>query len=448
MRGWIGCAVVAAAMVGWSAAARADGALDKPAFTASPAELLALARAAPSRGDPRVVVLRDQRDTSFDARGRATVHHRRVYAVRAAIDPDEDVWASVAVPWVPYYQTRPVVRARVISPAGEVTELDPGQVRDAPMIELGGRETSDRRRLSAALPALAPGAVVEYEIASADRDPPPVAADLAIHRLDAGVPVASTVISFSAPVASKLRRVERGLPAGVRGRRERSGGRERWIYELAALQPRRLPELFAPDDARAVPYVGAAPAVSWAAVARDYGALIDRRIAEGRFALPAELPRAAAPETITAIVAWLHHQIRDTGVELEDTTRIPRTPAETVKRGAGDGKDRATLLVALLRQAGIRAELVLISATHQRDVDPDLPGISGFGRAIVRARLGGREVWIEPGEALLRPGQLPRLDQGRRALVIADGTTALATTPRAASGDNVVREVRSFTAAE
>ena len=56
-------------------------ALDKPGFTATPGELLALGKAAPT-GDWPIVVLRDQRDVRYDDRGRATVRSRRLYVVQ------------------------------------------------------------------------------------------------------------------------------------------------------------------------------------------------------------------------------------------------------------------------------------------------------------------------------------------------------------------------------
>src|SRR5262249_41674293 len=82
------------------------------------------------------------------------------------------------------------------------------------------------------------------------------------------------------------------------------------------------------------------------------------------------------------------------------------------------------------------------------DIDPELPGMGGFDHAIVRARLDARDVWIDMTEDLLRPGELPIRDQGRRVLVIADDTKGLVTTPAPASSEQTVREVRTFTAAE
>jgi hypothetical protein len=207
-------------------------------------------------------------------------------------------------------------------------------------------------------------------------------------------------------------------------------------------------ELQVPDDVVVSPYVGAATGASWQAVARAYRKLIDQRIAAGPVDLPAELPHAVSGEAAGAITAWVHHHVHHKGDGPGEALRAPRPPAETVQAGAGDDGDQATLLVALLRQAGIRADVALVAAGWERRVDPDLPGVDAFDRSLVHAWVGAGELWIDPGEELARPGQLPERDQGRRALVIADDTRALATTPRAAPADNTVRDVRTFAASE
>lgn len=127
---------------------------------------------------------------------------------------------------------------------------------------------------------------------------------------------------------------------------------------------------------------------------------------------------------------------------------MPWPPAQTVKRGFGDCKDMALLLVALLRQAGIRADVALLDTGPGLDVDPDLPGMGAFDHAIVRARIADRDVWIDAVEELMHPGQLPPRDQGRRVLVVADDTRGLASTPAAAPGENTMRDVRTYVAAE
>src|ERR1044071_1639493 len=157
MRGrlWVGVLVT---WLSGTSIAVADRVLDRPAFTAAPSELLALAGAAPA-GDWPVVLLRDQHDVGYDDKGRATVRWRIVFVVRTRAGIDG--WGTVRAEWRPFYQDRPQGRGRVIEPSGEVAELDPSLIVDASATQPGSPALSDRRRLEAPLPRLQVGAVVE-----------------------------------------------------------------------------------------------------------------------------------------------------------------------------------------------------------------------------------------------------------------------------------------------
>jgi tetratricopeptide (TPR) repeat protein len=424
-----------------AAAGAAARALDKPAFTATPGELLELARVAPT-GTWSTAVLREQRDVSYDDRGRATIRWRFVYVVQSRNELDDH---ALATEWHPSYQDRPVIRARVIAPTGAVAELDPAKVIEPPVEP---HAPPDHRELEAELPATPIGAVVEWEIATSDREPRPGGSvDTAV--IGDPRPTASTVISYAGPAAAsaRIRVVERRLPPGTRTLHRVDNGREIWRYEIPALGAQHG-ESDVPGDVAVSSYVGATTTASWEAVARAYRKRLDQRLAEGPVELPAGLPRAASVEAVEAIAAWVHHHVEltDEGSDLAPGTPTP--PAQTVKRGSGNGDDKAALLIALLRQAGIRAELALVDTDWQRHVDPDLPGLAMFGQSLVRARIGARDLWIDPTRDLAHPGQLPDRAQGRRALVIADDTRALSMTPLAAPADNTVHDVRTFTAAE
>lgn len=433
---------------GWLAGvaqAAPQAALDRPAFTATPAELLAAGKAAPT-GDWAVALLRDEVAVSYDDRGRVTVRSRWVFVIQAQAGVDE--WGILNTGWRPSYQDRPVLRARVIDPSGKVAELDPALISESSPGGGSANVLSDRRRLSAPLPRLQIGAVVEEQVVTTDREPLLPVGDLHLVPFGNDVPTSSTAFSYSAPVASKARQVGRKLPAGVRTRHQVAAGRETWTYEAGPLPANPALESSVPGDVVTTPFVGITTAASWQALARAYRAVIEQRIAAGAATLPPELPRTPSIDTVRAITAWLHHQIRYTGIEFGDASVVPWPPAEVMKRGFGDCKDKATLLVALLRQAGIHADVVLLETGPGRDIDPDLPGISAFDHAIVRARVDGRDLWIDATDELARPGQLPPADQGRRALVIADDTAALSVTPMASSADNMIREVRAFVASE
>ena len=155
-------------------------------------------------------------------------------------------------------------------------------------------------------------------------------------------------------------------------------------------------------------------------------------------------------DVIRRIVTTLHKNVRYTGVEFGESSLIPQVPAETMKRKYGDCKDKATLLVAMLRAAGIPADLALLDAGSSRDLNPDLPGVGMFDHAIVYvpAAASSAELWIDATAPYAQVGTLPWMDYSRSALIIADGTNALKKTPNLTADQNFHREKRIFTLPE
>jgi tetratricopeptide (TPR) repeat protein len=435
--------VIAAAVAAGVAHAGTPAALDKPAFTATPAELLAAAKTA-APGDSEAVVLLDDTDISFDAQGRATEKSRTVFVVATKEGVDE--WGDLAATWVPAYQDKPQLRARVIDASGRAFELDLASATEAPDGNAATALPTDRRRLSVPLPHLAIGAVVEEQVITVDRDVVPGGA--VTHGLGVGarVPVLDQRLRYTA--AKKLSSVAFGVPAGVKPKTETSAGRHIVTYRIGSVTPREEYEGYATADARPFRYIQAAPATSWNAIAREYRAIVDKRIAEGAITLPADIPKGGGEDAVRAVLAWLDRQVQDTGVAFNDAAFVPSTPADTLKRASAGSTDHAVLLLAALRQAGVRAELALINEGPGPDLDREVPAINQFDHAIVRAHVGKTELWLDPAERLARPGVLPVFDRGRLALLIADDASALITTPAPAGTDNLVREVRTFEIAE
>jgi tetratricopeptide (TPR) repeat protein len=430
-------------VLAWSGTADA-GPLDKAAFTATPAELLAEARAV-AGDDADVVVLRDDVVIRYDDAGRVERRNRVVAVIvrQTAVDS----WGTLYVDWKPFYQERPTIRARVITPDGSVAEIDPSLFHDAPVVSESPSVFSDRREIEAPLPRLAVGAVFEEEFVTKDREPLLAAGDVDRTYIGRGVPVRKNLITIEAPVKRAIKVVTRGFAKAPVAKRETKGGRASWVFDLGASDAHERVESAVPGELTSVPYIGVATGADWGAIAADYRRVVEEKM-KVPFTPPADIKGANARATVDRAVAWLHGNVRYTGIELADSAIVPFPPAETMKRGFGDCKDKATLLAAILRANGVQADLALLSTGPGVDTDRDLPGMGDFDHAIVRARIDGKDLWIDATEDGLPAGQLPARDQGRLALIIAADTRGLVTTPAAAPADNLVREVRTYTLAE
>lgn len=421
--------VVLAVLCGVVRWAAADTAVEKPSFTATPAELLAAAKTKPA-GTEDAFILREESQTTFDDAGRSTFRARRIFVITSQAGVDD--WGWLSVYWMPTYQDKPKLRVRVINPSGAVAEIDPSQITEKAVTD------SLRRELDVQLPALVVGSVVEQEVVTADREPMLGGGDMELANVVDEVPVVSLRAIFEAPVKRKLHIVVHGpLPKPTR---ETRNGMQRVIYTATNLAPSKSFESGLPLDETNYTSIGVSAAESWSTVSRAYRAELDKRMTPAAY--PPNVPKTATLETANALLAWMQTSIRRQPRALRESTLLPVSPADVVKAGAGEDKDRATLLVSLLGQAGITAELALLSTNA--DVNPELVTLDVFDHVIVRATIGGKPVWIDPSERGARVGQLVEGVQGHHALIIAASTTGLVVTPTSNAQDNVAREVRTY----
>jgi hypothetical protein len=87
-------------------------------------------------------------------------------------------------------------------------------------------------------------------------------------------------------------------------------------------------------------------------------------------------------------------------------------PGEVLRRRFADDKDKALLLVSLLRKADVDAAPALVSESYYKGVHELLPSPQVFDHAIVQVRLGQNTYWIDPPRSLQR-GPLSQIYVGR-----------------------------------
>ncbi|MES1240792.1 MAG: DUF3857 domain-containing protein [Acidobacteriota bacterium] len=431
------------------------------AFLAEPAGMLEAATAAAAgmsgAGDEEAVILFTEMRYSYDEQGRLTRVRRLVYRIQGA-DADAQ-WSEISEAWSPWYQERPELRARVITPDGAVHELDPATITDS-VSSKQPEMYEDGRIRRAPLPAIGPGAVVEIESTRRDTAPFFDRGTVEMTGIRLWVPVRHRRAIVEAPASLPLRHVVRQAPEGGVVREEVDNGRRRLTFEYRDLAPLEDFESGMPTESW-LSYVAFSTGDSWSAVAQRYSGIVEEaiRAAETDGALRAFLRAAGVPaqgpitqgptprETLDRILARLGSEVRYTGVELGEGSIIPRAPAETLRRKFGDCKDKAVLLTALLRRLDIPAHVALLQAGENTpDVEEALPGMGGFNHAIVvvPGLQGEPDLWVDPTDRYARAGELPVGDQGRFALIADAGTTGLVRTPEATAADNHEVETREI----
>ena len=194
-----------------------------------------------------------------------------------------------------------------------------------------------------------------------------------------------------------------------------------------------------PDDApqrfKPLPLVEASSYADWTAVSKDMAPLYrwQGTIAPGT-PLAQEVARIAAATTdartrVAMALRLVQDEVRYLFRGMDGGNYVPQSPAQTWSLRYGDCKAKSLLLVALLRELGVEAEAVLVSADAGDLVPVRLPMPGAFNHVIVRAVTGGKELWLDGTSGGARIADLDDVPPFRHALPLREGGAALIAMP-------------------
>ena len=141
-----------------------------------------------------------------------------------------------------------------------------------------------------------------------------------------------------------------------------------------------------------------------------------------------DVPSAALEAVIQALDGTRFDPSGGTG----GAWRLPLPARATVEAGEGTAADRAALLVALLRTADVKAEILLLSGSSV-PVGPDepLPLLDTTVVAVPRGAPDGSDLFIDPSHGSLWLGSLPEELLDRDALLLSRSGARWVRTPAA-----------------
>lgn len=412
-----------AALVG--AVSASEPWLDAP-FAAPPAEVVAAAAALrPAAAD--VHVLYREASYRFELDHRLELRQTLVYQV---LTPEGlDAFAATEAAWNPWHQQRPEIRARVITAAGEVRELDQQRVDEAIRAAEGDR--SERAVVRVQLPGVEVGAVVEERITIRDRVPHFAAGSSHVHRWVMSQQIHRGRLILDSPTRLPLR-----YGVGIEPLREITGDRVRLVFEDGPRPAAGPLEAGLPSHLPRHPQIAFATGSTWTAVAERYALLLSGRKSARPpwFDRPALMELPPEQRAIT-LLEHVRTHLQPTGEALDQRPPEPRSAVEVLASGRGSSLDLAALMADLLRAAEVPAAVALVKRGPGRDVASNLPGLGAFDRAIVFLP-GSTLRWLDPADPTVRAGDLGLELQARLALILAPQTESLTRTPVSPSSVN------------
>lgn len=416
-------------------------------FSSDPKAIYSAASAVTAPAGAGVIILDSEVTYVFDAQGNATYTDYIVYKVLTA--DGANGWDNISRFWEPWHEQQPSIRARVITPDGAVHMLDASTITNSPAKDDEDNVYGDGRVVRAPLPAIGPGSVVEEEDTCREAPMLTGAGSVRFMYFGSTVPVQQARLVLDAPSSLPIRYHVALLPDMAPTRSE-ANGRVRITFDYGPEPGLDTADGDLPSDTAPYPEVVFSTGDSWHGLADSYAKMIESRIASSNLSSLVSKTTSgdrSPNEKLLSILQYLSKEIRYTGVEFASAVIVPVPPQDVISRGYGDCKDKATLLVAMLRAAGIPSYVALLRVGERQDILPDLPGMGLFDHAIVYVP-GPPDLWIDTTDRYARLGELPSADQGRYALIIRPGTDALVRTPVASSQENLSVEQREFDLAE
>ncbi|MEM7081219.1 MAG: DUF3857 domain-containing protein [Pseudomonadota bacterium] len=101
-------------------------------------------------------------------------------------------------------------------------------------------------------------------------------------------------------------------------------------------------------------------------------------------------------DDLLRMVRFVQNNVRYRGENHGIYTHTPKSPERTLKKRAGDCKDKSNLLVALLRRLGVDANLVLVNSRVGHKLQGLNPSAYQFDHMIVKVRSRGRTLYFDP----------------------------------------------------
>ena len=352
--------------------------------------------------------------------------------------------AEVSLPYNSSYQTLEVLRARTIKKNGQVMPVRPEDIRtDSPYSEY--LMYDDSKAVGFSMPGIDDDCVIDYawRVTTKPMLPGHFSEDWTFSQTH---PVSLSRMALHVPAnkqfASRIYNNDK-LKAAVTTAPD---GTKTYVWEMRDIPPIE-PEPNMPDQEEVQTWLAVTSLTDWQQMAHWYSGLIR----------PQVVPDASIKQTVERLIAgkktdeekaralydYVANRVRYVGLEFGISAFKPHAAKAVQEKLYGDCKDKATLLITMLKLTGIKAWPVLLHTENRSAIHDHLPSLDSFDHCIAQAEIQGKHYWLDATAEACSFGDVPDGDRGSDALVIQDGGGRFEVIPPYTEQDNTVESVNN-----
>ena len=389
------------------------------------------------------LVLADVTTVRVQASGQASRFQQ--LAVKVLSTRGVEAFRQLPVVYAPDRQEVRVLKARITKPDGSV--VDTWVDQDRAMNEPWTGMYYDTRARLMTFPQLAPGDVLEVHWRLED-----TAADNLLSDYWGDVDVVQSLYPklryqylVDMPAGRPLFWNKDALPKWLVASQSRDPeGRVHYRF-VGTKVPRLVPEPNIPGWAEVSAVLHLSTYQTWEQVGRYWWGLVREQLTPNDDLrrtvdkVLAGVDRKDPQQVVAAVYGFVVTNTRYVALEFGIHGFKPYRVDRVLARRFGDCKDKASLIVAMLKEAGVDARLVLLRMRHLGQLGPEPASLAAFNHAIVW--VPSLKLFLDGTAEFHGSKELPVSDRVANVLIVEpDGKSAFLTTPEARPEDNLTTQ--------
>ena len=352
-----------------------------------------------------------------------------------------DAWRSLPITWSPDRQEVRVLKARITKPDGSI--IDSVSEQDRNINEPWTGMYYDARAKVLTFPALAPGDALEVQWRIDDTAIDNLLSDYwgDVDLLQGLTRKTHYRYVVDMPTARTLYWNVKSLPAYVTQTTSAAQGRTVYRFEAHDI-PKVVPEPQMPGWSEVASILHLSTYRSWEEVGHYYQGLVRDQLVPNdalRRTVEATLKgvdKNDPSKVVAAIYDFVVTNTRYVALEFGIHGYKPYRVDQILARRFGDCKDKASLIVAMLKVAGVDARLVLLRMRHLGAIPEEVASLAPFNHAI--AYVPKLDLFLDGTAEFHGSRELPSADRVANVLVVeSDAPSHFFTTPEAKPEDNL-----------